>query len=344
MTMQTQPPQDDDTSALVVVDDDAATEPTTDNLGSPRFGGSLLQAVQERLVGLIRGKHDHIVIPVEPEKASLGELALAADIPVADLVKMLSDVSADEEEVISSFDENKEHPIGLLVSQLAIIFCYAIPPVLSVLTGIGIGIVYSGGRADLLSAVIFCVCVAYEFLLVVLMLAIIKQVDRLLTVMGNKMKYLFSAGLIILMYVVIASSSALAQWVLYEGRVNMTDHAALAGAILRTVAVPVIDLVAAFVIPILRNKSLDKFISDIKRKTDGKIQIKEQKMQSQLDVIHAAMNIKATLQKEEDYQKKNDLANQLIKIFSDRALADAKKQYSTGDEDDSYGARRDRRR
>jgi len=47
---------------------------------------------------------------------------------VAEIVAILAHATGDTAEVIHSFDEDKEHPIGYLIMQVAIVACYLLPP------------------------------------------------------------------------------------------------------------------------------------------------------------------------------------------------------------------------
>jgi hypothetical protein len=108
----------------------------------------------------------------------------------------------------------------------------------------------------------------------------------------------------------------------------------VAGAVIRTFAVPIVDIICTIALPILIHVSLDKRLAEIEKKTEATIMINKKKIAAQLALIQEAITTKSTLQKEKDYQAKNDLANQLIDLISQKILADARSSLSTGNRRD----------
>jgi len=61
------------------------------------------------------------------------------------------------------------------------------------------------------------------------------------------------------------------------------------------------------------------------KRNDAKIRSNQKKIQNRIQLINAAVKTKSDLQKEEDYQKKQDLANKLIDLVTAKIIRDAEK-------------------
>lgn len=267
------------------------------------------------------------------QPGTVGELALDADTPIAEIVAMLASATGDTEDVIRGIEDAKEHPAGQAITHLLLIAGYIAPPLLSVLIGIAIGILYSGGLNSVIGFAIFSVCVFYELGLVWLMFAVVKLAQRF-AASGKGFVGLFFLSLF---FLAVAFGSAAAQWAIYEGHVNLAEPSQVAGAVIRTFAVPLVDVICAVALPILQHVSLDKRLAEIEKKTEATIAINKKKIGARLALIQEAIITKSTLQKEKDYQAKNELANQLINLISEKILNDARSSLGNG----GYGSRRD---
>jgi hypothetical protein len=285
-------------------------------------------------------------VPDSAEPGTIGQLAIDANTPVADIIAMLSDATGDTEAIINDLDEEKDHPVGAIFLQLAIVVGYGAPAVLSFLMGMAIGEQYSKGLELFQFYAVYAACLVYEFMLVMLMFAMVRQTLRAMVTdsLQASMRAWLSVALLFLVYVVIAVSSAAAQWIFYEAKINLADHFSLAGAAIRTFAIPVIDLVCAIALPILYRKSIDKKLNEMQKKTDAIVRINKQKIASRIALINEAIVTKSTLQKEADYQSKNELANTLIKLISDKIIKDAQNSLNIDPASAAAGSRRDTRR
>jgi len=175
------------------------------------------------------------------------------------------------------------------------------------------------------------------------MLATSRLISR---VMAGIHKALPSALFIGALFVIVALGSAAAQWILFQGA-DLTNPAILTGAIVRVFALPLSEIAAAIALPILRKKSLDEHINVLKKKNDAKIAMNRQRIQNELETINAAIKTKSDLQKEQDYQKKQDLANRLIDLVTARIIKDAERSLNQEETNgatrpgSSYSRRRD---
>lgn len=259
-------------------------------------------------------------VPTNQQLAEqLQQVALTADTPLETIVAMLTGQSHDVEEVIDSLDEDKEHPIGKAVGMVATVICYVLPWIIAFYAGSALGSTYAHkafNPLDFQTGFYYLVSWAYEFGLVALMIAIVRQFRR---VTGGRGIPAFVA--LLLLFLVLAVTSASAQWILFESRINAHDTAQLIGALFRTLGTPLTDITCAIVLGVLHVKSLDQQLAVMQKKSDAKIAINRKKMQNNLEVISAAMEVKNTLQKEEDYRNKNELANTIIGLYSENAIA-----------------------
>jgi hypothetical protein len=168
------------------------------------------------------------------------------------------------------------------------------------------------------------------------MLATAKQLSRALS--GVRSAWL-GTSIIGGFFVLIAIGSSIAQWTLFEGKINTHDFAQVAGAIIRTFTLPLAEIVSAVALPILRKKSLDSHLNILDKRNDAKIRSNQKKIQNRIQLINAAVKTKGDLQKEEDYQKKQDLANKLIDLVTGKIIRDAEKSLEASPSDRS--SRRD---
>jgi hypothetical protein len=291
---------------------------------------TLKDVIFNRVKAFIRGNPAPIDLVI-PEEKTVGDIALDADTPISVIVEMLASATGDTADVIRGIEDDKEHPAGKIIIQILILLGYIAPPVLSVLVGIAIGIQYSQGMQGVLGTAIFSVCIFYELGLVWLMFAVIKLARRVMSTGGKGIMGLIGLGIF---YVGVAAGSAAAQWVIYEGHIDLSQAPQVAGAVIRTFAVPIVDIICTIALPILIHVSLDKRLAEIEKKTEATIMINKKKIAAQLALIQEAITTKSTLQKEKDYQAKNDLANQLIDLISQKILADARSSLSTGNRRD----------
>jgi len=286
------------------------------------FLGRLLsrEVVNSGLVG--RGT---LQLPPAPivEEITINDIVIHAGMSIGDLVNVLSAAKGDDEEVINSFEEDAEHPAGNAVRNIMIAFFYIVPALAALGIGVAVGVKFAGPNwLSLQGLAILTMCIVFEAIPILLMLATAKLISRVLA--GVK-RALGGAVASAFLFIVIALGSSVAQWVLFEGKINYADFAQFAGAIIRTLALPLAEIAAAVALPILRRKSLDEHLAVIKKKNDAKIAINQQRIKSKLDVISAAMTTKSDLQKEEDYQKKLELANKLIDLVTGKVIKDTEK-------------------
>ena len=294
--------------------------------GQGRFTGFWNKAKSRlaRIVDADPGQANTSVVaaPTDQELASrIEQLSISADTPLATIVQMLAGQTQDVAEVIESYDEHKEHAIGQAANKIGTVLGYVFPWVMAFYAGAALGFTYSNGKPfnplQLQYAFYYIVSWAYEFCLVLLMLAIVRQFKRVKS--GNKRAVGALAGVFVL-FLVLAVTSASAQWILFEHVVDLHDTAQLIGALFRTLGTPLTDLTCAIGLSILHSKSLDEHLLTMQKKTDATIAINKKKIGSNLDLISAAIDVKNTLQKEEDYRKKNELANTIVNMFSESAI------------------------
>jgi hypothetical protein len=273
---------------------------------------------------------------------NLKELAIHAEMSVGDLVKFLSQTRSDDEEVINSFEEESEHPAGIAIHHTWITFFYIAPPVAAVIIGLAVGWKFGGNTLSFNSLAIMLMCVLFEAIPVLLMLATAKLLTRAIMGVRSAISGSFLVGLL---FVAVAAGSSIAQWVLFEGHVNMSDPIQIFGAAIRTLALPGAEVAAAVALPILRRRSLEAQLNVLKKKNDAKIAMNRQRVANQVDLLNAAISTKATLQKEADYQKKQDLANRLIDLVTAKIIRDAERslndQPANGSYSSGYQFRRD---
>ena len=324
---QTTPqPPDPDTGPIPPVNSPAVqNDPSAPEKQGNFFSNFLGRFITDHIValGLVGKGQMPFVSPALIEPVTVGDLVISADMSVGDLVTVLSAAKGDDEEVINSFEEDAEHPAGNAIRNMIIAFFYVIPALAALGIGVAVGVKFAGSDwLSLQGIAILTMCVVFEAVPILLMLATAKLVSR---VMAGVRSSLGSAIITGLLFVIIALGSSVAQWVLFEGRINYADFAQFAGAIIRTLALPIAEIAAALALPILRRKSLDEHLLTIKKKNDAKIAINQQRIKSKLDVISAAMATKSDLQKEEDYQKKQDLANRLIDLVTAKIIKDTEK-------------------
>ena len=287
------------------------------------FFGRLLtrEVVNSGLVG--KGQLQLPPPPMIEEQITINDIVIHAGMSIGDLVNVLSAAKGDDEEVINSFEEDAEHPAGNAVRNIMIAFFYIVPAIAALGIGVAVGVKFAGsGWLSLQGLAILTMCIVFEAIPILLMLATAKLISRVLS--GVK-RALLGAIASAFLFIVIALGSSVAQWVLFEGKINYADFAQFAGAIIRTLALPLAEIAAAVALPILRRKSLDEYLAVIKKKNDAKIAINQQRIKSKLDVISAAMTTKSDLQKEEDYQKKLELANKLIDLVTGKVIKDTEK-------------------
>lgn len=288
-------------------------------------------AKRERRRDLDRSR-DSITIDSMPVE----ELAITAGMSVSDLVKFLSSTNKEDDAVIDSFNDENEHPIGTAMHHIWTAIFYLAPPVIAMVVGYAVGQNFGGSFATI------ALCLLFEAIPIVLMLATAKQLNRALS--GTRSAWI-GAGIIGLFFAFIAIGSSIAQWTLFEGKINPQDVAQVAGAIIRTFTLPLAEIVSAVALPLLRKKSLDSHLNILDKRNEAKIKTNQKKIQNQIALINAAITTKASLQKEEDYQKKQDLANKIIDIATGKIIRDAEKSMSDDQSQDTGNSyRRDGRR
>ncbi len=274
--------------------------------------------------------------------AEIEQVALESGTPLATIVAMLAGQTQDVEQVIATFDEEKEHAIGRVISIVATLFCYIMPWLIAFYAGSALGYTYSGHVAfdfrQTQTAFYYLVSWAYEFGLVSLMIAMVRQFKR---VRGGNRRGIAMLITLLVLFLVLAVTSASAQWILFEHAINPSDRAQLIGALFRTLGTPLTDLTCAIVLAVLYAKSLEQHLDVIQKKNDATIAINRKKIQSRLEVISAAMEVKNTLQKEEDYQQKNALANTIIGLMSEHAIDAIRDSLAGKKQDTGSSFRRD---
>jgi hypothetical protein len=267
------------------------------------------------------------------------QLAISADMSVGELVQVLSRATGSDQEVIDGFEDDTEHWSGNIIRNFFIVFFYVVPALAAMVVGIAVGIDFSGGTLDITAMPILVLCVLFEAIPIILMLATSKLISR---VMSGIRKSLPGAIGIGLLFILVALGSAAAQWILFQNA-DLSTPAAMIGAIVRVFALPLAEIAAAIALPILRKKNLDEHINVLKKKNDAKITMNGQRIQNELSTINAAIATKSNLQKEQDYQKKQELANRLIDIISEKVIKDAEKslQDTPVGNASGYSSRRD---
>lgn len=248
-------------------------------------------------------------------------VAISSDMPLETIVAMLSGETQDVKEVIEGFDDEKETLIGNLLRRVVVIICYVLPWIISAYAGSALGQRYAGAPFAWNNANVayyYIVSWGYEFALVALMTALVVVFRRLTNGTGRR------AGAVLVsvlgLFVLLAATSAAAQWILFEHNINTSDPTQMIGALFRTLATPLIDLVGATVLAILHVKSLDQAIATVEKKNDATNRINRKKIEAKLATVTSAMEVKNLLQKEEDYARKNELANKIIEMFSENAI------------------------
>lgn len=249
------------------------------------------------------------------------QIAITSDMPLEMIVAMLSGETQDVKQVIDGFDEDKEGWFGQTIGRIVTVICYILPWIISAYAGSALGQHYSGSPFkwdDAEIAYYYIVSWGYEFALVALMTAMVRVFKRMTNGTGR------SAGAILIgvlvLFLVLAGTSAAAQWILFEKTINMSDTSQVVGALFRTLATPLIDLVGAIVLAILHVRSLDHAIVQIEKKNDATIRINRKKIEAKLQTVTQAMEVRNQLKKEDDYSRKNDLANKIIDMFSENAI------------------------
>lgn len=249
------------------------------------------------------------------------QVAISSDMPLEVIVAMLAGETQDVKEVIDGFQDDKEPAIGHLIARVVTVICYILPWVISAYAGSALGQKYAGAPFDIRNgstAYYYIVSWGYEFALVALMTALVRVFRRMTN--GGGKKAVTTAAFVLTLFIILAATSAAAQWILFEHNIDPNDTSQLVGALFRTLATPLIDLVGATVLAILHVRSLDQAITTIEKKNDATIRINKKKIEAKLDVVTSAMEVKNLLQKEEDYAKKNKLANDIIEMFSSNAI------------------------
>ena len=283
-----------------------------------------------------RGRKGGAATPATTEESPeaiaerIEQFALESGTPLSAIVAMLSSQSAEVKTVIAGFDEDKEHVVGRGVSHLVTILCYVLPWLVAFYAGYALGYTYSGGRAfspalnQVQNAYYYIVSWGYEFALCALMVAVVRQFKRVRSA-GVKQASPMLITLIVA-FLVLAITSACAQWILFEHHINTGDPSQIIGAVFRTAGGPLIDAAGAIVLAVLYSITLDQQLNTMQKKNTATIAMNRQNVKAQLEVLEAAMQVKGTLQKEEDYQRKQELANTLIGLFSEQAIEAVKDQ------------------
>ncbi|HKV57792.1 MAG TPA: hypothetical protein VJO32_05900 [Ktedonobacteraceae bacterium] len=275
--------------------------------------------------------------------AQIEQVALESGTPLATIVAMLAGQTQDVERVVASYDDEKEHPIGKVVGVVVTILCYGLPWLIAFYAGYALGFTYSGGKGfdprQMQNAYYYIVSWGYEFTLCSITVGMVRQFKRIRGSGIRKAIPLLSALLIF--FLVLSITSACAQWILFESHINTHDASQVIGAIFRTAGAPLIDAAAAIVLAVLFSISLDQHLDTIQKKNDATIAINRKKIQSRLEVISSAMEVKNTLQKEEDYQKKNALANTIIGLMSESAIDAIRDSLAGKKQDTGNSYRRD---
>ncbi len=273
--------------------------------------------------------------------AQIEQLSLDHNTPVSTIVAMLAGETQDVAQVVQSFDEQKEHPIGRVVNIFVTLLCYLLPWLIACYAGAALGSTYAGRPFvlnDAMTAFYYFVSWAYEFSLVGLMVAMVRQFKR---VTGGNRRSLPTFIALIILFLILAVTSASAQWILFEHRINPHDQAQLIGALFRTLGTPLTDLASAVILAVLYTITLEQHLDTLQKKTDATIAINRKKIESRLEVVSAAMEVKNMLQKEADYQQKNALANTIIGLFSEHAIDAIRDSLNGRKQDTGSSYRRD---
>jgi hypothetical protein len=266
------------------------------------------------------------------DQSSVEEMAISAGMSVGELVRFLASTNKEDDAVIDSFNDENEHPIGTAMHHFWTAVFYLAPPVVAMVVGWYVGLNFGGTPATIM------LCLLFEAIPIVLMLATAKQLSRALS--GVRSAWL-GVSIIGMFFLLIAVGSSIAQWTLFEGRINTHDFAQLVGAIVRTFTLPLAEIVASVALPFLRKKSLDSHLHILGKRNDAKIQSNQKKIQNRIQLINAAIKTKSDLQKEEDYQKKQDLANKLIDLVTAKIIRDAEKSLDASPAPSNNSYRRD---
>lgn len=319
----------------------------------PEEGDSLLGVVSGRIKKWIAGqeKAPVVVDSTPPQEQTIQQLAIDADTPINVIIDMLASNTKDTDEVISGIDEDKEPAVASVITQLIILVGYLLPPVASIFAGLMVGMEFAGDpktawlpehRLNTLGVVV--ACLGFELAMVLLVFAIMRVLRRF----ANSKKGLGTLVTLFLVYLVMAGGSGLALWTIYYdglvaaagGDATKIVAAALVGVSIRSMGVPLIDLACSIALPLIQYISLDKKLADIKKKSQAVIAINREKIASHVELVNEAIATKSTLQKEKDYQNKNELANTLIDLIGQKIIQDARNSLQGG----SFGSRRDYQR
>jgi hypothetical protein len=258
------------------------------------------------------------------------QIALESGTPLSAIVAMLSSQSNEVKTVIAGFDEDKEHVVGRGVSHLVTVLCYVLPWLVAFYAGYALGFKYSGGQSfspalnQVQNAYYYIVSWGYEFALCGLMVAVVRQFKRIRSAGVKQASPMLI--MLIVTFLVLAITSACAQWILFEHNIDTKDASQIIGAVFRTAGGPLIDAAGAIVLAVLYSITLDQQLNTMQKKNTATIAMNRQNVKAQLEVLEAAMQVKGTLQKEEDYQRKQELANTLIGLFSEQAIEAVKDQ------------------
>jgi len=278
-----------------------------------RTGGAVLAA------RVVDAQPASAIPTTESLAVQIEQVALDANTPVATIVQMLVGETKEVTEVIQSLDDNRERLLGRIVKAIVTVACYVLPWLLAFYAGAALGYTYSGGAPfNLLhtsSAYYYIVCWGYEIILVALMIGMVTQFKRL-----NGRRGLPLMITLVVLFLVLAITSASAQWILFESHINLHDSSQVIGALFRTLGTPLIDFCGAVVLAVLHIRTLEQQLETMQRKNEASIAINKKTIANRLEVIQAAMEVKNSLQKEQDYQQKNELANVIIGMFSEHAI------------------------
>ncbi len=109
------------------------------------------------------------------EQSSVRDLAISAGMSVGELVHFLSSTNKEDDAVIDSFNDENEHPIGTAMHHFWTAVFYLAPPIVAMVVGWYVGINFGGTPATIM------LCLLFEAIPIVLMLATAKQLGRALS-------------------------------------------------------------------------------------------------------------------------------------------------------------------
>lgn len=312
------------------------TPPTVTTAPLPDDSNSLMSAIRGRVMGFINtvGKSPDQPTMIDAKTATAQQMADVLNLDVAGLVALLSEEDEATKEAINAVTDEKEHVVHKSVKEFILVICYASPVVLSILIGFVIGLELLGGKIVSLSGStwvpwmsdmsILVINIVFDFMLAVITYGIMHAVKNIRTTGRGK------GALVGLLFAFALAGTSVGGmiWLVYNGATLPAtfDFKAML-TILRAFGLPFIELVVGLVAPMIETTSLERQLSGIHSRNSAKRAINKAHVEDFITTINSAIGLQANIQKEKDYQKKNQLANELIEIFGDFIITNTRKNF-----------------